>query len=145
MTTQHRLTGDTTSPGTARRVSLSAITPLLGDAPWVATLTYDTMLVATELVTNAINAGCTQLELAVIVHRSRVRLSVFDDAPGLPRVIAAAPTDLGGRGLALTAALARDWGVDRADNGKHVWAELPIPVDLVLSGALSECHEPPLA
>src|SRR6476660_9618788 len=98
MTTQHRLTGDTTSPATARRVSVSAIAPLLGDAPWVATLTYDTMLIASELVTNASNAGCTQLELSVTVHRSRLRLSVFDDAPGLPQVIAAAPTDLRGRG-----------------------------------------------
>lgn len=139
--TRHRMAGDTASPSLARRVGADAITPLLGDAAWVAALTYDTTLIVSELVTNATNAGCTQLELAITVHRSLVRVSVYDDAPGLPHVIAAAPTDLHGRGLALTAALASDWGVDLALNGKHVWAEIPVPVDLVTFGQLSECHE----
>ena len=144
MTVRHQLAGDTTSPSAARHASASALTPIVGDALWGATLTFDTVLIANELVTNAINAGCTQLELFVIVHRSHVRVSVFDDAPGLPQVVAAAPTDLRGRGLALTAALAFDWGVDLTKNGKQVWAELHLPVDLVMSGKLRECHEPPL-
>ena len=36
---------------------------------------------------------------------------------------------LGGRGLGIVDAVADDWGVQVADNGKTVWAELAVEVD----------------
>ena len=42
----------------------------------------------------------------------------------------AGPEDVRGRGLAIVAALARDWGVEQSRNGvgpmSTVWVELPV-------------------
>lgn len=138
-----QLTCTTEAPRAARTFSSDVISLRLGQAPWVESLTDDTSLVASELVTNALNAGCTELELTVTVHRSRIRLSVSDNAPGWPHVVAAGPDDACGRGLALTVALALEFGVDHAPIGKEVWADLPVAADQSEPDALSWCDEPP--
>jgi hypothetical protein len=38
----------------------------------------------------------------------------------------AQPGDVRGRGLFLVAALVSDWGVRTTENGKEVWAALPL-------------------
>jgi signal transduction histidine kinase len=138
-----QLTCTTEAPRAARNFSSGVISLRLGQALWVESLTDDTRLVASELVTNALNAGCTKLELTVTVHRSRIRLSVADNAPGLPRAVAAGPDDTTGRGLALTAALALEFGFGLAPIGKEVWADLPVEIDQFAPDALSWCDEPP--
>jgi len=54
-----------------------------------------------------------------------VELRVSDGgSPFVPTERLAGPDSVDGRGLAIVAALARTWGVDREDDGQCVWAEL---------------------
>ncbi|MEU9978975.1 ATP-binding protein [Streptomyces sp. NPDC051014] len=87
-------------------------------------------LLLSELMTNAyrhakapagreIRARCT-------VTDARVRVTVTDAGDGLPVPGTASPDAESGRGLALVAALADDWGAERraCGIGKEVWFEL---------------------
>lgn len=118
-----------------------AIGPRLGSAPWVGSVEFDATLITSELVTNAIQAGCTDLALTVGMHRSRIRLTVSDDGAGLPQIVYAGEHDPHGRGLVLVAALAVEWGVDVVSAGKQVWADLALPETAFPSGPLSWCQE----
>ena len=84
----------------------------------------DAALVVSELVTNAVQAGCTAAVLSLAVEGDRVRITVTDDTGGQPRVAHSGPSDVRGRGLAIVAALADSWGFGPRDVGKEVWAEL---------------------
>ena len=89
----------------------------------------DAMLVATELVNNAVtHSGCEDehmVQIAIQREGDAVVISVRD--PGWSGRAAAALSDTvevgGGLGLMIVDALARRWGADR-DDGYHVWAEL---------------------
>ena len=88
----------------------------------------DAMLVASELVDNAVTHART----------SGCRLNLRLDALGL--TVAVRDTDYGGllmplainsagerhHGLFLVAAISRTWGVNPTENGKSVWALLPV-------------------
>jgi anti-sigma regulatory factor (Ser/Thr protein kinase) len=95
----------------------------------------DTVLVTSELVSNAVNAGCTHTVVAIDVHRSHLRLSVADDGEGEPQVQHPPPSERHGRGLQIVQRLSQDWGVTPTAAGKQVWAELRLPVRL--TGTLS--------
>ena len=138
---QRRLSPDTSAPRSARGVINEAIGEQLGSAPWVGSVEFDATLIASELVTNAIQTGCTDLALALRVHRSRIRLTVFDDGAGLPQLVHAGQDDPHGRGLALVAALAVGWGVDVVPAGKDVWADLALPATAFPPGPLPWCQE----
>jgi anti-sigma regulatory factor (Ser/Thr protein kinase) len=87
----------------------------------------DAVLVVSELLTNAIRAGCDFVTVGLALDSKGVRLGVRDDAPGFPVLKAAKPNDNAGRGLPIVSTLAQDWGVDRpgADGSrKEVWAVL---------------------
>jgi anti-sigma regulatory factor (Ser/Thr protein kinase) len=84
----------------------------------------DTRLVVSELVTNAVNAGSADVRVTVEVHRAHVRIAVDDHAPGRQHRRWAGPEGDHGRGLTIVAKLSRDWGVEYAEHGKQVWAEL---------------------
>jgi serine/threonine-protein kinase RsbW len=91
----------------------------------------DAMLVASELVTNAVlHSLCTEEdELVVSVARvdDFVRLSVRD--PGLSgqtAKISGDPRWFGGLGLRIVEQLAARWGSQRHAEGYEVWAELPL-------------------
>jgi anti-sigma regulatory factor (Ser/Thr protein kinase) len=95
------------------------------DVGWLA---GDAMLVASELVTNAvIHSGCTpsdRLEVGIQVDRDHLLISVRD--PGSSGRAARLREDddaFGGMGLRVVEQLARHWSSERGD-GHRVWAEL---------------------
>ncbi len=90
-------------------------------------LLEDAQLAVTELVANSVRAGCTRLVLSVSLEQDEFLLDVFDDAPGQPVLRPVGPLDTSGRGLHILTALARNWGVEHVDGGKHVWAALALP------------------
>ena len=105
----------------------------LGDNPGVDMVE----LVASELAGNAVQhsdsgqpGGRFTVQLAAFVDRWKVRI---DDAGGMkePRVRDAdCDWDEAGRGLALVAVLASDWGVIGDHYTRAVWAEIMMPEGL---------------
>jgi len=87
-------------------------------------LIEDAVLCVSELVTNALNAGCTAMTLTVQVDPDSVRIGLADDAPGLPQQQRPRPDEAHGRGLLIVETLARRWGVGIAHPGKETWALL---------------------
>jgi anti-sigma regulatory factor (Ser/Thr protein kinase) len=96
-------------------------------------LVGDAMLVASELVSNAVihsGAGSNELiEVHVVLGEDRLLISVRD--PGRSGRIAKPRSDedaFGGLGLRLVQQLSERWGAERND-GQRVWAELSVPAD----------------
>jgi anti-sigma regulatory factor (Ser/Thr protein kinase) len=118
------LSCEASAPHQARRWTIELLRSQLGDDPDAAELLGDAVLCVSELVTNAVAAGCSTLSLALSVDDQAVRVSVHDDAPGQPTPREAGPGDRSGRGLRLVEAVSRRWGVDALGRGKAVWAEL---------------------
>jgi anti-anti-sigma factor len=91
------------------------------------TLLDRAVLVANELVTNAVVHARTELWLQLELRADRLVIEVRDDSP---RRLRATIPDLeaeGGRGLWLVEQLARVWGVRRhPDGGKVVWCTLAL-------------------
>ncbi len=79
------------------------------------------MLVANELVANAIVHAHSSPVLSLEGTGSDLLLRVADDAGGLTVARRELPDDDGGRGLVLVEALCDRWGVDADGPGKSVW------------------------
>ncbi|MFD6323974.1 ATP-binding protein [Streptomyces sp. NPDC058442] len=83
-------------------------------------------LSANELVTNAVThcrVSCAQVEVKLSLHEAQLVLEVSDpDRDRLPRSHDSTPDEEGGRGLALVAALADEWGCRQGPYTKCVWA-----------------------
>ncbi len=97
------------------------------------------LLVATELLANAVTVASCDIEVMVQGHRSHLVVSVSDDSPqpATPRVSGRDGTD--GRGLALVSALADRWGQSPfTGTRKSVWADIDLPPGSVLA---DDCHE----
>jgi anti-sigma regulatory factor (Ser/Thr protein kinase) len=86
----------------------------------------DAAAIASELVTNAVNAGSSRIELSLELRPASVLIEVVDNAGGTVAPATPAPTDARGRGLLVVAALSRDWGVAAAEDSKSVWAEVDL-------------------
>ena len=84
----------------------------------------DAVLIASELVTNAVLHARTGIQLRVLSEGSSVRLEVYDENSRLPTLAAVDPAATSGRGLAVVSSLAGSWGVELERYGKVVWAEL---------------------
>lgn len=88
----------------------------------------DALLIASELVTNAVRHGSPEVVLTFELTSDRVRIAVDDAGDSLPVVSAGRPSidRPSGRGLLIVAEIAADWGVTRSEGrpGKTVWAEL---------------------
>lgn len=118
-----RVDCDSLAPVQVRR-RLAAI-PDLG---WVL---GDAMLVATELVTNAVrHSMCRDGDtLTVSVHKDadHVRICVRDPGTsgGTARIVEENDW-FGGLGLRIVEQLATHWGSNREPDGYEVWAQLPL-------------------
>jgi anti-sigma regulatory factor (Ser/Thr protein kinase) len=84
----------------------------------------DAVLIASELVTNAILHARTPVQLRLIADGVSVRVEVFDENSRLPVVSGVGPDATSGRGLAVVSCLAGAWGMELEADGKVVWAEL---------------------
>lgn len=116
-----------TAPSCAREVSRLQL------AEWgMSALSEVADVIVTEFVTNAVQAsrrhgGPAQLGFRMSVCGPRVRIEVWDTAPGRPRLrTGVSPLDESGRGLQLVDALSGGrWGCQHCPaGGKVVWAEI---------------------
>ncbi|WP_233526458.1 ATP-binding SpoIIE family protein phosphatase [Actinomadura spongiicola] len=91
-------------------------------------LAHPTMLLASELVTNAIQHAGGRIRLRLIREGGLV-CEVFDSSDGRPRVRHREDGDMkeSGRGLHVVGRLAQRWGVRRTAEGKVVWCEQELP------------------
>lgn len=91
----------------------------------------DALLACSEMATNAVLHARSPFLLSLNRSAHGVLVAVEDAAGGAARRQASAPTDLGGRGLAIVQAVADRWGCEPLEHGKVVWAEVsphPSPV-----------------
>ncbi|WP_214402619.1 ATP-binding protein [Pseudonocardia lacus] len=83
-----------------------------------------TLLVVTELVSNAAEHGSAPVRLAVELRGDAVRVEVYDGSPEQPRRRPHDPERVRGRGLQLVDGLSGGWGWTPSPPGKVVWAEV---------------------
>jgi anti-sigma regulatory factor (Ser/Thr protein kinase) len=108
----------------------SAVRQALSDGADQSWAMGDAMLVASELVTNAVrHSGCgehDQIQVSVKLRDEHLVIDVRD--PGLSNRDAEvrAGAELGGFGLQIVDQLAVRWGSER-EFGYRVWAEVPLP------------------
>jgi anti-sigma regulatory factor (Ser/Thr protein kinase) len=103
-------------------------------------LIQDTVLVVSELVTNAIrhgtaghgdSAGDAPVELSLCCQSSSLICAVTDRSVSPPVLSLADPDAESGRGLQVVHALAVDWGwTALRTHGKAVWAAFELPADV---------------
>jgi anti-sigma regulatory factor (Ser/Thr protein kinase) len=112
----------------ARQRLASELAPLVP-----ASLLADVVAVVAELVGNSVRHAHPLpggvVRVAWRVHpdgdSDRIEVRVTDGGAGdSPRVRRVGPDSVDGRGLAIVAALADRWGVDRDGLGQCVWAEI---------------------
>ena len=86
------------------------------------------MLLANELVTNAIVHAHTELRLRLELRGDWLHIAVRDHNPRLLRLVTVPDAEAeGGRGLWLVDQLARAWGVQpHPGGGKVVWCTLKL-------------------
>jgi anti-sigma regulatory factor (Ser/Thr protein kinase) len=85
------------------------------------------VLLADEVVTNAVVHGEGPIELAVDSNEERVKVTVRDRSEARP--VPGVPTRHAedGRGLSIVQAVASRWGVSPTEPGKSVWFEVDRP------------------
>src|SRR3954447_15914263 len=84
----------------------------------------DTLLVVTELVTNAITHARSSPTVTVQLSQAVIHLEVTDDLPTAPEM-REQPDVNGGYGLRFVDQLAERWGWRPTTHGKVVWSDLP--------------------
>ena len=84
-------------------------------------------IIASELATNAVKHARSPFRVALAPSADTIRISVRDASFAPPVRLHPDGVLVGGRGVQLVAALARDWGVRDEADGKTVWAELARP------------------
>jgi anti-sigma regulatory factor (Ser/Thr protein kinase) len=117
----------------------------------LAAMADDAELVASELMTNAVQAtgvtgtrpvsggfdAAAAVQVRVLMYQASIIIEVWDRDPGTPHRREAAAGDEGGRGLMIVAALCTQWDFfGAADGGKVVWAELAVPAEILTPAGL---------
>ncbi len=114
-------------PFAARRARLF-VTAACQDWQLDAAVCDDAVLVASELVGNAIGHARTACVLNVRLDALGLTIAVRDyDYRGLLSPLACTSAGRRGQGLFLVASVSQAWGVGPTENGKRVWAVLPVP------------------
>lgn len=86
------------------------------------------VLAASELVGNSLKHGCAPMRLRLRRTDRRLIVEATDGDEHLPRRQQAEPADEAGRGIAVVATIATEWGARRLpEGGKAVWAEFALP------------------
>ncbi|RBM16476.1 SpoIIE family protein phosphatase [Streptomyces sp. PT12] len=86
------------------------------------------VLAASELVANSLKHGRAPMRLRLRRTDRRLIVEVTDGDEHLPRRQQAQPADEAGRGIAVVATIAAEWGARRLpEGGKAVWAEFALP------------------
>ncbi len=86
------------------------------------------VLAASELVANSLQHGTPPMRLRLRRTDRRLIIEVTDGDDHLPRRRRAEPADEAGRGIAIVATIAANWGARRtSDGGKAVWCEFTLP------------------
>jgi anti-sigma regulatory factor (Ser/Thr protein kinase) len=114
----------------ARRLCAQWLSDTVGTSSTAQVCIDEASLVISELVTNAVNAGCVDAVIMLDLHRHRVRVGVTDDGEGLPHVQHPSASEGHGRGLQIVERLSLSWGVSQVPEGKLVWADLSVPAEL---------------
>jgi anti-sigma regulatory factor (Ser/Thr protein kinase) len=91
---------------------------------WDTDLVDTALLLTSELVTNAVIHGHSDVQLQVLTDGDLLRVDVADDNSRFPQQQPADNDALDGRGLQIVQLLATRWGVDKEPLGKTVWFEL---------------------
>lgn len=128
------------SPRRARQYCADQFTATLGAGPDLARARETAVILVSELVTNAVQAGARCATLLLDFYDDHLRVGVADDAAGQPHLINAGPSDERGRGLAIVASLADRWGVDDVSTGKRVWAEIGLPARVRRTGTSADFY-----
>jgi anti-sigma regulatory factor (Ser/Thr protein kinase) len=81
-------------------------------------------LLASELATNAVVHAKTRFEVRVAKNAETFRVEIVNDAPEM-LLMMKEPSEHGGRGLGIIAAVAQRWGEEAHEHEKVVWFELP--------------------
>ncbi|MDX6199010.1 MAG: hypothetical protein QOJ79_2161 [Actinomycetota bacterium] len=103
----------------------------------LADLADDTVLAASELVTNAVLHGGAPVELRLAPVAGGVRVEARDGSRVSPVRPLATMDTMTGRGIALVEAVSARWGVDPLPDGKSVWCEV-VPLDAIDVDAVPE-------
>ncbi|MFJ1754095.1 ATP-binding protein [Kitasatospora sp. NPDC088134] len=113
-------------PGGPTAPAMAFVRAALADWQVDAALAADALLVAAELLANAIRhtPGAERLDLAL--EPGALRIAVTDASTDPPRPRPHRPDAPGGHGLFIVERLALTWGSDRAGHGKTVWVRVPI-------------------
>jgi anti-sigma regulatory factor (Ser/Thr protein kinase) len=83
-------------------------------------------LMVSELATNAVVHTTSPFGIGVDRCDQEIRISVTDHGEGTPHLRHASSGDADGRGLAIVAAFAIEWGVDHGRDSKTVWFTIPL-------------------
>ncbi|MBF9133570.1 ATP-binding protein [Plantactinospora sp. S1510] len=127
-----RFTPSPAAVGTARRMVRDCCERWRLDG-----VTDNAQLVVSELMANAVEHAGTEIDLTICHHRHHLRIAVADRHHGAPALDHKSSDggdrdprqelSLRGRGLALVARSATNWGVLGGTDGKVVWAALAAP------------------
>ena len=97
---------------------------VLGDDRVEASVIELSILLVSELVTNAAVHARSSIHVTVHVDSRWVRVEVEDSGAGEPVLRPLTPNEFKGLGLAVVDRLSTDWGTDRHQGGKVVWFEI---------------------
>ncbi|MFC7387078.1 ATP-binding protein [Sphaerisporangium rhizosphaerae] len=107
----------------------------------------DVVLAVGELLGNAVTHGAPPIRLSLWVGTGEFCVRVTDHGPGRPRRLDLAADAVHGRGLAIVAALADDYGVTPTPDGtgKTAWARWRFPSQTATLTATIALPPPPQA
>ncbi|MGZ4612368.1 MAG: SpoIIE family protein phosphatase [Kineosporiaceae bacterium] len=122
-TVSYRVPQDLTAVRDIRHAAAAVLQAWGIDPP----LREETLLLLSELTTNALLHGRQPVEVRLSRGRRHLTLEVHDGATTLPRRARPREDDEHGRGLLLVSLVAQRWGTRPTPEGKAVWCVLDIP------------------